>query len=283
LPELLIAIAILGMMMAAVFGVLDISQKSYTRSSSMEEMQTGVRGVMDRLATELRLLGSEVVGAENTAIAAADVASFISSAATDPTAVISGVDMTATRIRFRGDVDGNSLNSNTDVTATGAVTAAGTTVTVNALGSAFNSSRRLYIASGTTREVRPITSVSSNTITITNTFANAYPVGAIVRSIEDVIWEYCAATKDVRRLQIASTATNATLCGTAPSGTETLLTGVEAMTFTYYDVAGTAIAGGTLAAALQMREIEVTITVSGTAGYRRALKFRVQPRSLQLV
>lgn len=279
LPELLIAIALLGMMMAAVFGILDVSQKSYTRSSSMEEIQTGVRGVMDRLASELRLMGSKVVAAENTTISNT-TATAANWNLTSTTAVIAFQDMTSSRIRFRGDVDGNSLSSNTDVTASAAVASGATTVTVTS-GSGFATNRRLYIADGMMREVRPITGVSGNTLTVSPSFANAYAAGALVRSIEDVMWEYCSASKDLRRL--SPSGSNTTLCGTAPTDTETLLTDVEAMTFTYYDYAGAAITVGTTSAALSLREIEVSITVSGTGGNRRGMKFRVLPRSLQLI
>ena len=63
LTELLIVIAILGMVAAAVVGVSQVSQQTYTRAASLEDAQLGARAGLDRMATELRLIGAYWSGA----------------------------------------------------------------------------------------------------------------------------------------------------------------------------------------------------------------------------
>jgi len=91
LPELLIVTAIVGMVAAAIFGVYQVSQQIYIRSTSLEDAQLGARSGLDRMATELRLAGA-----------------YLSSALGAPAAIDAA---TADSITFRGDVNADTLNS----------------------------------------------------------------------------------------------------------------------------------------------------------------------------
>lgn len=62
LVELLVTMAILGLVASAVAGVYQVSQQTYTRASSLEAAQVGARAGLDRMANELRLIGSYWLG-----------------------------------------------------------------------------------------------------------------------------------------------------------------------------------------------------------------------------
>lgn len=94
LVELLIVMAIVGMVAAAILGVYQVSQDIYIRATALEDAQLGARAGLDRMASELRLIGSYWVGApcglpNCPAITAA----------------------TATSITFLADVDADTLNA----------------------------------------------------------------------------------------------------------------------------------------------------------------------------
>jgi prepilin-type N-terminal cleavage/methylation domain-containing protein len=246
LVEMLVAVAIVGFVLAAVFVALDVSQRSFTSASALADAQVGARVAIDRMVAELRLIGSSYRGA------------------TGAGAAISAA--TATSITFIGDIDADSVAGNADAVATG--TSTGTTIVLSVANSGFTVNESAYIANGGTREVRPIGGVAGATLTLDTALSGTYPAGSIVRSVETVTYTYDATTK--------------TLTRTAGSSTETTAENLVGFTLTYFDGSNPPVQTTDLT---QIREIEVKVTIEGTggtAGSRRVLTARVRPRSLAL-
>lgn len=248
LAEMLVVIVILGMMMSAVFLTLDISQKSYSRATAAEDALASMRAGMDRMASDLRLIGSFYSGSGS---AASPITAFVENSS----------------ITFWGDVDADTASTSvsggtttvTDATLTAAVSAAATDLTVTAAVSGtygatgFTAGEMLYIADGSVREVATVSSApsSGNSIVLSSGVVNAYAAGSLVRSVEQVTYTYTAGTGGA-----LGTLTRTTAAG----GTETLLDNVVSFTLTGYDYAGsttTNIAG--------IEEIAITVTTRGSA------------------
>jgi prepilin-type N-terminal cleavage/methylation domain-containing protein len=254
LAELLVAIAILGMMMAAIFVTLEVSQKTWTRATSVEEAQLGARAVLERMATEMRLIGSHYAGAAGggTAITAA----------------------TATSITFRGDMDADTVTSAGDeATTTAATSATPPHVTVSA-ATGFCPNEILSIARGATREVGTISSISGTGLTLAASLATTFASGSTVRSVETVSYTYNPADGTLTRSQTASR-DSAGVC-TSPS--DAVLSNVVGLTLEYFQSDGTT----TAATPALIREIRINLTTRGTDGSRRTMTARVRPRSLGL-
>lgn len=255
LTELLVVIVILAMVAAAVFGVYQVSQAIYTRQASLEEAQLGARAGLDRMASELRLIGAYVSGA------------------TGAPAAISAA--TATSITFLADIDADTVASGTETTSTG-TTNPGSTVVVSANASAFNTytdttkNDYLYIGNGVFREVRRISSVNTTTSTITlatgQALTSTYPAGSIVRSVETVTYTYNDASGSP-----ANTITR-TLGG---NSAETIVENVTALTLTYYDSTGTVTA-----VVASILGIKISVTTKGSDGSSRTMTSRVKLRNL---
>ncbi|MBI2218346.1 MAG: type II secretion system protein [Candidatus Rokubacteria bacterium] len=246
LAELLVAIAVLSLIMAALFGALDVSQKAYGRATSAEEAQVAARATLDRLATDLRMVGSFYFGAGN---AGFPITAFGS-----------------TSISFWGDVNGDG-----STTTTAAATATGITL---ASATGFTQNELVYVGSGAFREVATIASDPSSSTTLTlsappaagtwTALANSYPANSMVRSVEQVTWSYDAAARTLTRTE-------------ADSGAVTVMDNVVAFSLAGYDVNGTATT--TLSA---IDSIGVALTVEDPRGARRTLGVRVQLRSMRV-
>jgi len=255
LAELLIVVAILGMVAAAIFGVSYVSQQTYTRAASLEDAQLGVRAGLDRMANELRLAGAYWTGATD----AGD-------------AITAG---SATGITFRGDIDADSVSGTTETTVTTA-TSATTTLVVSGTASAFNTytssslNDYAYIAEGAVREVRQVSAVVSatSTITLATSLKNTYTTAAMVRSVETVTYSFDSSAGTITR----------TLGG---NSAETIVDNVTSFSLSYYDASGNSL--GSSPTLSLIREIGISITTRGSDGKStRTMASRVKPRSLSL-
>ena len=254
LVELLVVIAILGLVALAIGGVYQVSVQAYTRSSSLEDAQVGARTGLDRMVTELRLIGAFWNGATGagTAITAA----------------------TSTSITFMADVNADTVDANGGVEMTVSSNPSSTTVVVNSsatnVASSFNVYQTaalndfLYIANGATREVSQISGVAGSTLTLTTALTNSYPTTAIVRSVEIVTYNFNAATGSLTR-------------SVGGSGNDTIVDNMTGLTLAYFDANGTLLNPVTLSL---IREIQLSVTTQGSDGSRRTMTSRVRPRNL---
>lgn len=245
--------AILGMVAAAVVGVYRFSLETYTRAASLEDAQVGARAGLDRMATELRLIGAYWSGAGG-AGAAITAAS-------------------ATTITFMSDVNGDTVSSGAETTVAAGTTATGTTVQVSGSASAaadafdvYSSSALndyVYVADGAIREVKQISGISGTTLTLASALATYYPAGSIVRSVETVTYNYDGSAQTLTR-------------SVGGSGAQTIIDNVTGLTLTYFQADGVTTATGTA----DIREIQISLTTEGSDGSSRIMTSRVRPRNL---
>lgn len=240
LTELLVVCAIFGMIAGASLGLYRVAQQTYTTSYSLVEAQSEARAAIDRMVADLRLAGSFVKGATNA-----------------PASVTSA---SSTAITFLADIDGDTLASGAEATAS---SASGTSVTVSsATGfSATANEEYLYIGSGITREVRLISSISGTTLTLSASLTNSFSSGSIVRSVESIAWSYSSGTLT---RQVGSTTA------------ETITSNISSFALTYYDSSN-----NTTTTAASIRRIKVNLTV-GSGSTKRTMEVEVLPVSLGL-
>lgn len=253
LVELLIVIAVLGIIAGALFNVFDVSSRLYTRSSSLEDAQTGARSGVDQLATELRLAGAywaEAIGAGSSITAAS-----------------------ATSITFVGDINADSANNGVDPRTTAAVASGATSVTLDVpaaqVAGGFKTGNlalndHVYVGNGFRREVRRLSAVAGATLTLATPLTTAFPAGSLVRSTETVTYAFDAPGSRITRT-------------VGPGAAETLVENVTGFQLSYFD-------GGTppvpTAVLVSVREIEIQVTTRGADGSLRTMRSRVKPRNL---
>lgn len=263
LIELLITLAIAGLIGGAVVGVYKVSQDTYIRASSLESAQDGARAGLDRMANELRLVGSYWVGASGAgnAITAAS----------------------PTSITFMANVNDSYMSAANALEATATNNVAGTAVSLSISASdtadAFkvyqNSTLNdyIYIANGGTREVKQINSINGNTLTLTSAPGSNYPVGSLVRDVKTITY--------TRNTNATSTCPALT-CLTRTQGgdaADPIIDNVTVLTFTYFDTVGGALPASPPNLGL-IREIRIDLTVQSPDGSARYMTTRVKPRSL---
>lgn len=263
LVELLITVALVGLMVSAVAGVYQISQESYARVSSLEAAQLGARAGVDRMANELRLIGSYWVGA--------------SCVETNCNAITAA---SSNSITFRANVDDFSIIGGAEARVRDGSTATGATVPLNIAATAINNAFKcyskstlndyIYIANGGTREVRRIATITNNptcnnssdrTITLASGLGSPYPAGSLVRDVKTITYVLNGTT--LTRSQ-------------GGSGADPFINNVSGLTFTYFRFDG---ATTTTDPAL-IREIHIDLTVLGPDGSPRRMITRVKPRNL---
>jgi len=261
LVELLAVVAVLGMLFAAVGVVYMQSQQMHVRSTSLEDAQAGARAGLDRMASEVRLIGAFWSGATGAGAA-------ITTA-------------TATNITFLGDVDGNTLDSlasTANENTLAAPAASGSTVitvsrTIGLDGTpAFVPGGYVYIASGPIREVRQILVGSAIplappfVITLATALQNSYPAGSLVRAVKTVTYAFNAGANTLTR----------SVNGGAP---DIIVDSVSGLTLTYYDGSNPPVATATLSL---VRQIDISLIVQEADGSARTLTTRVRPPNLSL-
>ncbi len=252
LIELLIALAIAGLIGGAILGVYRVSQDTYIRASSLEAAQTGARAGLDRMAGELRLIGSYWVGANGAgnAITAASPTSITFMANVDDSSVINGVEATASSFPSADSVV---------LSISGTDTADAFKVYAN---SALND--YIYVANGGTREVKQINSIGGNTLTLASNLSSIYPTGSLVRDVKTITYTRNTGNNTLTRTQGGDTTP------------DPIIDNVTNLTFTYFGADGVT---QTANAAL-IREIQVALTVQSPDGSTRRMTTRVKPRSL---
>lgn len=250
LVELLVAVAILGFVMAAVLGIYQVTQRSTLTATAGEDAQLVARAVLERLTTELRMINAG--RSTNTgAIAAASV----------------------TSVTFLGDIDNDTLVAGSDPTLTAAATAGATTVQVSS-ATGFSVGELLSVVDGGVQETQSITGISGTTLTLGAGLSTSYSLGSVVRSVETVTYTYTAD------------ATGGTLTRTVgASAPEILADSIPALTFTYWDgsIPPVQITDlSTQANRDQIREVRIQITVRSQSGdlvVSRTMAVTVRPRN----
>lgn len=253
LAEALVVTAVVGLMAAALFGVYEVSERAYRRASSLEDAQRGARAGLDRMATELRLIGVYWTGAAGAGPAIVDAA--------------------PARITFMADVKADTVRGGQETT-TAARADAGTTAllvssTARQTAEAFNVYRDralndfVYVARGATREVRPLAAVVGSTLALAAPLAHAYPAGSLVRSVERVTYAFDPATESLTR-------------SVGGSGAQTIVDRVTDLTLTYLD--GQHPPAATTDPA-RIREIRISLTTRGPAEGLRTVTSSVRLRN----
>ncbi|MGB4780503.1 PilW family protein [Candidatus Methylomirabilis sp.] len=256
LVELLMVLAIAGLIGGAILGVYRVSQDTYIRASSLEAAQLGARAGLDRMANELRLIGSYWVGANGAgnAITAA----------------------TANGITFMADVDAETLNAAGDeITLTAAAGGGTNTITVNRItgrsgNNAFAVGEWVHVANSGTRDIRQITAINGNTLTLAPGLSTIYPIGSLVRDVKTITYA---------RNAVATSTCQPLTCLTRTQGggnAQPIVDNVTNLTFTYFLSDGVT---QTANAAL-IREIQIDLTVQNPDLNARRMTTRVKPRSL---
>ena len=259
LTELLITMAILGLVMAAVLGVQMTSSTMFLRGENQAEAQQGARAAM-LMEEDLRMVGygcpdlgcpTPPPGGAQQKITAASV----------------------NAITFWAD----TLNVSTQLSA---AVAAGATVlpVINAAGIIVGD--RIYLSNGTppaatqpTWETRVVTVKAGNNLTVA-ALANAYGQGVQVGRPRLIAYTYTAGT---------GTLTKDAGDG---SGAQTLATGISGLTFGYFNnLADAPIAAPVAAASLPLiGRIQIqTTTLSAQAASGRStyqINTNVRPRNL---
>jgi prepilin-type N-terminal cleavage/methylation domain-containing protein len=204
LAELLITVAILGLVMAAVLGVQMSSSKMFLRGENQAEAQQGARAAM-LMEEDLRMAG---YGCPD------------NGCPTPPPGPANQQKIsagTASSVTFWADTQ----NVSTALTANVAIGA--TTLPVTSAASiAVND--RIYLTNGGTWETRVVTGVAGNNLTVAG-LTNAYPQGVQVGRPRTITYSYA----------------NGTLSRDAGDGNglQTLATGVTGFVFTYYPTSDT--------------------------------------------
>lgn len=256
--ELLMTVALVGLVAAAVAGVYQVSQQSYMRASSLEEAQDGARVGLDRMANELRLIGSfwaGAVGAGNAITAASPTSLTFMASVTDLYM------LNQSALEARVPIGSTASGMSVPLSISASDTADAFRVYGNAALNDF-----IYIANGGTREVRQINTIGGNTLTLATNLSLAYPAGSLVRDVKTITYARDAAASTLTRAQ-------------GGSGADTIVENVTGLTFTYFDTAGGALPASPPNPAL-IGAIQIDLTVQGADGSARLMTTRVRPRSL---
>ena len=255
LAELLVTLAIIGLVGGAVAGVYQISQQTYIRASSLEAAQTGARVGLDRMVGELRLIGSYWIGA-------AGAGNAITAASSNS-------------ITFMANVNDLYMNNQSAVEATTSAIANGDNVPLSISATATDAAFKtyadptlndfIYIADGGKREVGRIGHIAGSTLTLAADLSSPYPAGSLVRDVKTITYTRNPVANTLTRTQ-------------GGSGADPIAEGVSGLTFTYFDTTGAALSASPNLALI--REIQIDLTVQGPDGSPRRMTTRVKPRSL---
>lgn len=250
LAELLVGIALVGIISLSAAQLMRVCLQTFTRASSLESSQTGTRAGLNGIATDLRYVGSYWVNTAGAAITSA----------------------TTTSLTFRGDVDGNTLDANGGETALTAAAAAGDTqVTVTSATDPYGSPSFgvggwMFIASGGNREVIQITGVAGTVISFAQPgLTKSYPVGSVVRSVETITYAFNPSP------------TGTLIRSVNGAAASVIVDNVSGLVFSYYDGSNPPV---TTTALASIRQINVSVAVTQTDGNSRTMATRIRPISL---
>ena len=252
LTELLITVAIMGLVMAAVLGVQMTSSTMFLRGENQAEAQQAARAAL-LMEEDLRMVryGCPDLGCPTPPPAGAQQA--ISAAST-------------TSITFWAD----TLNASTTLSA--AVAAGAVTLPVLD-ASGINVNDRIYLTDGATWETRVVTAKAGNTLTVA-ALTNAYPQGVQVGRPRQIVYTFNAAT---------GTLTKDAGDG---NGAQTLANGITSLTYSFYDAGDALITPANPVANPQnIRRILIQTTTrsalaSGGGASTFQINTNVRPRNL---
>lgn len=257
LAELLITVAILGLIMAAVLAVQMTSNTMFLRGENQAEAQQDARAAM-LMEEDLRMVG----------YGCPDAGCVTNAAPTDSTqAGLNYVKITSAStgsIQFFAD----TLNVSTSLTA--AVNVNATNLPV-ASTQGFAVGNRIYISNGGTWDTRTITVVGVSNLTVSG-LANAYPQGALVGRPRQITYQLGGTT-------LSRDAGDG-------NGLQALTGGVTSLTFTYRDTNDAVINENPISAGNlpNIRRIQIQTTTQSAAASMGFSNFtintNVRPRNL---
>ena len=252
LPELLVTMAMIGIISLSVTQLIRVSVQTHTRAASLEFSQMGARAGLNGIATDLRYLGSYY-----SRVAGAGAAITVA---------------TATSLTFLGDVDGNTLDAAGGENTLAAPANAGSTqmtvirATDPSGNPAFGVGGWVYVGSGSTGEVVRITAVAGTVISFPQPgLVKTYPAESRVRSVETVAYTFNAPPTGTLTRRIN---------GGEPA---VMVDNVNGLAFTYYNGANPP---AVTADASLIRQIDVGVTVTQPDGGSRTMATRIRPVSL---
>jgi len=176
LTELLVMLAVLGIILAAVLGILQSTQRVIDSAGAGEDAQVIARAALNQLATDLRLINRGRPSSAGAIIAAS-----------------------ATSITFLSDIDNDTQDAGgNNATLTALASIGATTVQVSS-ATGFSVGELLSIADSFVSETQLITAVAGTTLTVAPGLTALYPVGSIVRSVETVSYAWDPATRALCR------------------------------------------------------------------------------------
>ncbi|MFQ5519902.1 MAG: PilW family protein [Candidatus Methylomirabilia bacterium] len=249
MTEMLVVTAVLGLVLAAVLGIYQVSLRSYLFAMAGEQAQLSGRAGLDRIASELRLINNGR-SASSGAITAA----------------------TPTSITFLADINNDTLDAaGNEATLTALANLGDTTVQISS-AAGFSVGELLYVADGSSSENKAITAIAGNTLTLGAGLDSWYPAGSIVRSVETV--SYSLDGTGTLRRQVGG------------GGAQPLTSGVTAFQITYWNEVTPPVEITDLSAQVsrdQVRELRLQLTTAARSGDQmvsRTLRAGVKPRNL---
>lgn len=253
LTELLVVVAVLGIVLTAVLGILQVTQRATLFASAGEDAQVTARAALNQLATDQRLINR--------------------GRPTSPGAIIAA---SATSITFLSDIDNDTQDAaGNDATLTAPANIGATTVLVSS-ATGFSVGELLSIADGPIAETQPITAIAGTALTLGAGLTASYPVGSIVRSVETVTYAWDPATRALCR--------NVGGPCVAPFPNNLVIaTNITGFQLTYFNSAGAVIPNPTTQAARDaIREVRIQLTSlaqSGDQTVSRIMAVTVRPRN----
>ncbi|MFQ5899102.1 MAG: PilW family protein [Candidatus Methylomirabilia bacterium] len=249
LTEMLLVTAVLGLVLAAVLGVYQVSLRSYLFTTAGETAQLSGRAVVDRIASEFRLINN--------------------SRSVSPGAITAA---TATTITFLAEINNDTLDAaGADATLTAPANAGDTEAQVSS-AAGFSAGELLYVADGAISENQVITGIAGTTLTLGASLDASYPAGSVARSVETVTYTL-DGTGTLRR-QVGG------------GGAQPLASGVTAFQITYWTGVTPPVEITDLTTQVnrdRVRELRVTLTSTAQSGDQtvsRTFRASVRPRNL---
>ena len=248
MSELLVALALVGIVSGSLMQLIGISMRTFSWASSLEYSQMGARAGLHSVGTDLRYVGSYYSGVTGAGAAVTTA--------------------TSTTFAFLGDIDANTVVGGVENTLAAAAALGAQQVTVTSANDAagtpaFGVNGWLYVGNGANREVARITGVAGTVLSLATPLQRAYAVGSLVRSVEAVTYAFDANARTLTRSVNGGAAT-------------VIVDNVNALTFSYFDGGNPPSA---TAAAAQIRQIDVSLTVRQPDGPTRVMVTRIRPIS----
>lgn len=288
LVELLVVVAIAGLIGTAILGVYKVSQDTYIRASSLEAAQVGARAGLDRMANELRLIGSYWVGV-STCPPLPDCNPIRAATSNSITFMANVYDLYMTDQK-----PGEAMTSVTTNGNTVSLTNSTNNLTASDVDNTFKVYQNpalndwIYIANGGTREVTQLTGVNPNTRTLTlaPNLSATYPAGSLVRDVKTITYTRNTGNNTLTRTQ-----------GGDPSP-DPVVDNVTGLTFTYFGTDRAYLGGAQDPGGVRepdtpcggisgqnpnlssIKQIRIDLKVQGPDGSRRCMITEVRPRSL---